>query len=167
LTVARSIRIADRVVVMNDELRLKEKLRAIEALFAGAATEGERDAAGRARERIIQRIADRREEVGIEWQFSLDPWSRRLLIALARRYELKPYRYRRQRHSTLVIRAPERFLKETFLPAYDEMVRTLHEHLAAVTDRVVADALNSDASEPAEVDQSPRQLEAFPGTTSK
>lgn len=146
---------------MNDEVRLKQKLRAIEALFAGAATDGERDAADRARLRILQAIADRRDEVGIEWQFSVDPWSRRLLVALARRYNLQPYRYRRQRHSTLVIRAPERFLKQTFLPAYDQMVATLHEHLGAVTDRVVGEVLHADASEPAEVDQAPRQLEAF------
>jgi hypothetical protein len=40
-----------------------------------------------------------------------------LLVALARRYGLKPYRYRRQRYSTLIVKAPERFLKETFLLA--------------------------------------------------
>ncbi len=39
----------------------------------------------------------------VEWQFSLDPWSYRLLVALSRRYGLEPYRYRRQRHSTLII----------------------------------------------------------------
>jgi hypothetical protein len=41
-----------------DENNLKEKLRRIEALFAGAATPGERDAAGAARERILQRLRD-------------------------------------------------------------------------------------------------------------
>ena len=34
---------------MNDEERLEQKLRAIEALFAGATTPGEREAADRAR----------------------------------------------------------------------------------------------------------------------
>lgn len=146
---------------MNDEARLKERLRAIEALFAGATTDGERDAADRARQRIRARIIERANEELVEWQFSLDPWSRRLLIALARRYGLKPYRYRRQRYSTLVIKAPERFLKETFLPEYDEMVKTLHEHLTAVAERVVAEVLDPDRSEPAVVDAEPRQLEAF------
>ena len=37
---------------MTDEQRLIEKLQRIEALFAGAATPGERDAAAQARDRI-------------------------------------------------------------------------------------------------------------------
>lgn len=92
---------------MYDEDRLKEKLRAIEALFSGATTDGERDAADRARQRIAARLAELAKEAGVEWQFSLDPWSYKLLVALARRYGLKPYRYRRQRYSTLIIKASE------------------------------------------------------------
>src|SRR4029077_2578618 len=88
---------------------------------------------------------------------SLNPWSYRLLIALARRYGLKPYRYRRQRHLTLVVKAPERFLRETFLPEYEEMVKTLNEHLTAVTERVVGEVLNADRSQPT-IEEEPRQL---------
>lgn len=147
---------------MNDEDRLKGKLHAIEALFAGATTAGERVAAERARQRIMARLAELRvlnDEV--EWQFSLTPWSRRLLLALARRYGIKPYRYRRQRRTTLVIRASERFLQETFLPQYDQMVDTLYEHLDAVTERVLAEVLDSDESDAPVVDDRPRQLEVF------
>lgn len=86
------------------------------------------------------------------------------MVALARRYGLKPYRYRRQRYSTLIVRAPERFLKETFLPEYDAMVKTLREHLTEVTERVVAAVLSSDRSEPT-VEDEPRQL-AFAVETS-
>ena len=42
---------------MTEEERLKEKLRAVEALFAGTTNDGEREAAARTRERIIARIA--------------------------------------------------------------------------------------------------------------
>jgi hypothetical protein len=149
---------------MHDEERLKEKLRAIEALFAGATTEGEREAADRARQRIMARLVERQGEQQVEWQFSLNPWTRRLFVALARRYGLSPYRYRRQRHTTLVVRASERFLRETFLPEYDAMEKTLHEHLTEVTDRVVSEVLNADTSEPAVVDAEPRQLQAFGDT---
>lgn len=41
---------------MTTEAELKEKLRKIEALFAGAATGGERDAAQAARERIQAKL---------------------------------------------------------------------------------------------------------------
>ena len=147
---------------MQDEARLLEKLRAIEALFAGATSAGERDAAGSAKERIQARIEQLRGENVIEWQFSLDPWAYRLLMALARRYGMRPYRYRRQRYSTLIVRAPERFLKDVFLPEYKQMVETLHAHLSAVTDRIVAEALHPDASDAAVVDNA-GQLALTPG----
>jgi hypothetical protein len=146
---------------MFDEAGLKEKLRAIEALFSGAATEGERDAAERARQRIMTRLREMVAERQVEWQFSLDRWSYDLLVALARRYGLEPYRYRRQRYSTLIVKASERFLKETFLPEYDAMSKTLHEHLTAVTKRVVAEVLNADKREATVVDAEARQLDAF------
>ena len=146
---------------MTDEEKLRAKLRAIEALYVGATTPGERDAAGRARERIAARLSEVRAFDEVEWQFSLTPWSRRLLLALARRYGLEPYRYRRQRHTTLVVRASERFLKTTFLPQFDKMSDTLYEHLDAVTERVVADVLSGDQSEATVVDAPPKQLEVF------
>lgn len=143
---------------MNDEHRLKERLQAIEALFAGTTYDGERDAAGHARQRILERLAQVMADAPIEWQFTLNPYNRHLLIALARRYNLTPYRYRRQRYSTLVIRAPERFLKETFLPEYDRMAEVLEKHLTDLTQRVVAEVLNGDLSEPPE--QAQLQMEA-------
>ena len=41
---------------MNAEQALREKLRKIETLFAGAATDGEKAAAGAAAERIRERL---------------------------------------------------------------------------------------------------------------
>jgi hypothetical protein len=63
-------------------------------------------------------------------------------------------------NTTLIVRASERFLKETFLPTYDRMCDTLYEHLDAVTERVVADVLHADKSEAAVVTQ-PKQLDVF------
>lgn len=145
---------------MNDEDKLKQKLLAIEALFSGATTPGEKDAAGRARDRIRTRLEELKAHDEVEWQFTLTPWSRRLLIALARRYGLQPYRYKRQHRTTLIIRASERFLKETFLPTYDRMCDTLYEHLDAVTERVVADVLDADQTD-TKVVAPPKQLDAF------
>ena len=145
---------------MDDEIRLKEKLRAIEALFAGATPPGERDAAARARERITARISELSPEAPVVWQFTTDPWSHRLLIALARRYGLKPFRYPRQRHSTVMLRGPEKFLRDVFIPEYRQMVTTLSDHLSVVAERIIAEVLGDDQSEPAVIDE-PRQLEAF------
>ena len=79
----------------------------IQALFAGAATAGEKAAAGAPAERIRARLreAEKREEA-VEIRFSLpDPWSRHMFIALCRRYGLRPYRYPRMRRPSVMVRA--------------------------------------------------------------
>ena len=77
-----------------DEARLVAKLKALEALFAGAATDGERTAAAYARDRMLERLAElSKREPEVEYQFTVsNEWSRKLFIALVRRYELRPYR---------------------------------------------------------------------------
>jgi hypothetical protein len=57
---------------LSDEAALREKLRKIEALFAGAGTAGERNAAEAALERVRARLAElKRQDPPIEMQFSL------------------------------------------------------------------------------------------------
>ena len=57
---------------MTPEQLLREKLRKIEALFAGAATEGERVAAGTAADRIRERLDQATcKEKGSEVKFSI------------------------------------------------------------------------------------------------
>src|SRR5215831_4424959 len=82
---------------MTIESQLSEKLRKIEALFAGAGTAGERLAAEAALERVRARLAELgRQDPPIEMQFTMpDRWSRHLFLALCRRYGLAPYRYHR------------------------------------------------------------------------
>lgn len=143
---------------MFDEAALLEKLRKIEALFEGATTEGERTAAAQAAQRITERLADARtREPDVELQYSIpDPWSRRLFSALCRRYGLRPYRYPRQRRSTLCVRAPDSFQQKlwTHYCALDEALR---KHLEEVTERVIHAAVHDDASE-APVVAEPAQL---------
>jgi nitroreductase len=88
---------------MDDEAALRDKLRKIEALFAGAATAGEKAAAGAAAERIRTRLREEeKREKPVEMRFSLpDPWARHLFIALCRRYGLRPYRYPHMRQQSL------------------------------------------------------------------
>jgi hypothetical protein len=70
---------------MTSEHTLREKLRKIETLFAGAATPGEKAAAGAAAERIRVRLSQTAsKEKSVELKFSIpDVWSRQLFIALA------------------------------------------------------------------------------------
>lgn len=99
---------------------LLEKLRKIEALHAGTAVEGEREAARRAAERIRARLADLRDRAeDVELLYRLpDPWKRRLFVALCRRYGLKPFREAGRRYTTVQVRAPKAFHDKTLWPEY-------------------------------------------------
>ena len=70
------------------ESLLREKLRKIEALFAGAGTAGEASAAKAAAERIRAKLKETaRTEQPVEVRFSIpDHWARQMFIALCRRY---------------------------------------------------------------------------------
>ena len=134
---------------MTDEQRLIDRLRLVEALFAGAATPGEREAAAHARERIRARLRTQEQtDPAIEYTFKFhDLWSRKLFVALLRRYQLRPYRYARQRYTTVMVRVPVSFVKETLWPEFLELNRTLTAYLTEMTDRVIAQGIEADASD--------------------
>ncbi len=142
-----------------DESHLLEKLAKIEALFAGTTSDGERVAAAEARRRILERLTEVRAlDPPIEYKFTLaDAWSRRVFLALCRRYELVPYRRRGQRYTTVMLKVPRRFVDETLWPEYTQLSDTLRSYLEEVTERVVSQVLQADSSEAAEADE-PRQL---------
>ena len=131
---------------MTEEQRLIEKLRRIEALFANPGTEGERMAAGLARERILARLHQvENAEPAVEHRFTIpDEWSRRLFIALLRRYGITPYRYRRQRQSTLMAKTSARFVNETLWPEFEALQATLRDYFDDYTSRIIAEALEGD-----------------------
>ncbi len=132
-----------------DEKALLDKLRRIEALHAGATTPGERDAAANAMRVIQQRLKlVEQEQPPVEYKFTLgDNWSRKLFMALARRYGLKPYRYRRQRYTTVMLRVPERFVRDTLWPEFVELDQVLRETLERATDQVVGQVFEQETSE--------------------
>ena len=148
------------------EQQLRERLRKISALFEGAITVGEREAAAAALRRVKQSLDTLNpqgsqgpspnagsSEPLIEMQFSLaDRWQRLLLSALCRRYGLTPYRYRRQRYTTLMVRVRRSFLERILWPEYVELRDALDEYLAAATDRIIREEIFNDAREAQEQD---------------
>ena len=146
------------------EQQLRERLRKIAALFDGAVTVGEREAAAAALRRVKQSLdtlnpaPEKGPSAGyaeplIEMQFSLsDRWQRLLLSALCRRYGLTPYRYRRQRYTTLMVRVKRSFLDRILWPEYVELRDALDEYLAAATDRIIREEIFNDAREAQEQD---------------
>lgn len=134
---------------MTDEGRLREKLRKIEALFAGAGTIGEKLAAEAALERVRARLAElERSDQPVEMQFSLsDQWGRQLFLALCRRYGLKPYRLYRQRLTTVMLRVPKRFVDQVLWPEFQELNAALMQYLNDVTTRIIREEVHGDTSE--------------------
>ena len=139
------------------EQQLRERLRKIAALFDGAKTTGERDAAAAALLRVQESLESIKPqspssytytEPLIEMQFSLaDQWQRRLFVALCRRYQLTPFRYRRQRHTTLMLRVKQSFLDRILWPEYCALREALNEYLLEATNRIIQEENFSDSSE--------------------
>jgi hypothetical protein len=137
------------------ESELREKIRKIANLFERPGSEGERQAAEAALKRMKDKLAQaHRMDQEIEMQFSLgNDWSRRLFVALCRRYSLNPYRYRRQRYTTVMLRAPESFLNETLWPEFLELDKTLIAYLNSITDRIIAEEIHGVVAEADEVSE--------------
>lgn len=143
---------------MTPEQSLREKLRKIEALFAGAATEGEKLAAGAAADRIRDRLGQvAGKEKPIEVKFSIsDTWSRQLFVALCRRYGLRPFRYRRMHRQTLIIKAPKSFVEQVLWPEFEELDAALGAYLSQITERVIREEVHGETGDADEVDEPPR-----------
>lgn len=136
---------------------LIEKLRKLEALHAGTRVDGEREAARLAAERIRERLAElrgRETEIVLRYRIQ-DPWSRKLFVALCRRYGLTPYRERGQRQTTVLVRAPRTFHDRTLWPEFLALSTELEASLQELTDRVIREAINDDVSEATEA---PKEL---------
>jgi hypothetical protein len=137
---------------MTTEQQLRERLRKITALFEGAATAGERQAAAAAIDRIRQALKSAvKTEPLPETKFSMaDQWQRRLFSALCRRYGLEPYRYKRQRLTTVMVRAPRSFVENTLWPEYLDLQSALFAYLNEATERIIREEVFTDARDAAE-----------------
>ena len=116
---------------MTREQELMDKLRRVEALFARTTFEGERVAAANAMDRIRERLRGLQvSDPPIEFRFTMqNNWSRQLLVALMRRYDIKPYRYHRQRHTTVMARVPASFVDETNYGTNYERTKRIMERI--------------------------------------
>jgi hypothetical protein len=143
----------------NAEQTLRDKLRKIEALFARAATDGEKAAADNAAERIRARLRrDSDTEKLEETRFSIpDIWSRQLFIALCRRYGLEPYRYRRMHRQTILVRAPRSFAENILWPEFQELSMALETYLSEITERLIREEVHGETGNVDEIDE-PAQI---------
>ncbi len=137
---------------MSSEISLIEKLQRIERLYEGAITEGERLAAEEALQRIGERLRKiQQKDPVVEYKFTFpDFWRRRLFVALLRRY-----RYRGQRHTTVMTRISKSFVDQTLWPVFLDLSEALVSHLDEITTRIIQQAVYSDSSEAEEREMLP------------
>jgi hypothetical protein len=136
----------------DDELRAK--LTKLEALFRRAGTAGERDAAGAAIDRLKGRLGDGQAGPEVELKFSFpDSWAVRLFLAVCRKHGLRPYRYRRQRHTTIMVRAREREFDAVVWPEFSSLLSELTIYFEEIVDHLVTEAMKADADDAEEVAQ--------------
>ena len=133
----------------SDERDLRGNLRRLEPLLAGPPPDGGRMAAAAAMERIRGRLREAEKvERAQEYKFTLaDEWSRKLFAALCRRYGLSPFRYKRQRLTTVMVRVPKSFVDNVLWPEFQALSRELQAYLQAATDRIIREEVNQDTGD--------------------
>ena len=142
-----------------DEI-FRDKLRKIEALFAGAGNTGREGyswgqwAPPCLRQRLGQTAG---KEKSIELKFSIpDVWSRQLFIALCWRYGLRPYRHPRMHRQSILIKAPKSFMEQVLWPEFQELSAALVAYLSEITDKVIREEVHKETGEAEEVDEPTR-----------
>ena len=132
--------------------QLLERLAKVEALFRQAGSPGERVAAGAAMDRLRDRLSalDREGGPETELKFSMpDMWSVRLFVAICRKHGLHPFRYTRQRRTTVMVRARERSFDREVWTEFTRLHTELESYFEDVTDYLVTRAMGSDGDDSA------------------
>jgi hypothetical protein len=144
-------------MIIPDEI-LRDKLRKIEALFAGAATPGEKAAAGAAADRIRKRLGQAAgKEKSIEMKFSIpDVWSRQLFIGLCRRYGLRPYRRPRMHRQSIMLMGPKSFIEQVLWREFQELNSALVAYLSEITEKVIREEVHRETGDAEELDEPPK-----------
>jgi hypothetical protein len=110
-----------------------DKLAKIQALIERSSSEGERQAAESAKERILAKFWEQQANLPIDYRVSLDsPWKKRLFVALCSKHGFQTYRYPRQKYTTARLKVSKNFMEEILWPEflrYSNMLEELVEEI--------------------------------------
>jgi hypothetical protein len=128
-------------------------------LAPGSSATEEKAVAGAAADRIRILLGNAAgTEAPQEIRFSVpDIWSRKLFIALCRRYGIRPFRYRRMHMQTVIVKAPRSFVDGVLWPEFQEMSSALTTYLAEITEKLIREEVHGEMREAEEIDE-PRRL---------
>lgn len=118
---------------------LHDKIKKIEALIAGAKSDGERQAAALAKNRILERFQVEEATKPIEYTVPLgNHWKKKLFVALCSKHQLRTYRYKRQKHTTAMLRANSTFVDEVLWPEFKKYSALLEELVGEIFDDLIS-----------------------------
>ena len=131
---------------------LQGRLDKLETLFRRAGTAGEKQAAAAA----IKRLQTKRQEQPVEMKMSLgDTWSVRLFIALCRKHGIRPYRYARQRRTTVMLRVTNTVFDTVLYPEFCDLHDELATYFEETTDHLIRTVMQSDGNDDDIADDQP------------
>ena len=76
-----------------------------------------------------------------------DQWSARLFVALCRRYGFRPFRYARQRSTTIMVKAPRRFFDAVVWRQFSDVHTDLWVCFEQTTERLIREAIHADTAD--------------------
>ncbi len=114
---------------------IADKIRKIEALIAGAKSDGERQAAEFAKQRLQEKITAQ----PIEYTVRLHShWEKKLFVAVCSKHGLRTYRYMRQKYTTAMVRVAKPFMDFVLWPEYNKYASILHKLTEEISTDLVA-----------------------------
>ncbi|MEA3514414.1 MAG: hypothetical protein U9R34_02985 [Nanoarchaeota archaeon] len=116
-----------------------KKIKKIERLIEGANSDGEKNAAINAKKRLEGKRYKKEAEDLIEYRISTeDLWHKKLFVALCRKHNYKPYRYYRQKYTTVMIRISKHYLDNVLWKEYLEYSKQLTSLVEDITNEIIS-----------------------------
>lgn len=117
----------------------QDKIKKIEALIAEGKTDGERQAALLAKNRLLERIQEEKSEILKEYSVPLgNHWRKKLFVAICNKYQVRAYRYKRQKHTTAMIRTTPRMVDQLLIPEFKKYSKLLEDLVQEIMDDLIA-----------------------------
>lgn len=103
---------------------LLDKLAKIQSLIDRTSSEGERQAAELAKQRLYDRLHTRPVEYRVT---SNSEWEKKLFTAICKKNGFHPYRYARQKYTTTMVRVSKSVMDDVLWPQYTKYTALLRE----------------------------------------
>lgn len=114
---------------------IADKVRKIEALIAGAKSDGERQAAEFARQRLQEKITAQPVEYTVRLH---SRWEKKLFVAICKKHAIRTYRYARQKYTTAMVRVAKPFMDSVLWLEYNKYASILHKLTEEISNDLIA-----------------------------